>query len=59
MTATKQTPNPDFRPGTSYQRDDGTIMVEVRPGEYANSNIAAGLGILPATKGTDHGKAKS
>jgi hypothetical protein len=30
----------------TYQRDDGVLMVEVRPGQFINEEAAAKLGLL-------------
>ena len=31
--------------GKMYQRDDGALMVEVRPGQFVNEEVAANLGL--------------
>ena len=31
--------------GRTYQRDDGALMVEVRPGQFVNEDVAANLGL--------------
>ena len=45
MTATQQKP---FTPGDSYRREDGILMVEVKPGIYVNETTARlKQGIVP------------
>ena len=31
--------------GRMYRRDDGALMVEVRPGQFINEEVAANLGL--------------
>jgi hypothetical protein len=46
-----------FTPGDSYRREDGVLMVEVKPGVFVNQDTAlVRHGIVPLkTKGNRHG----
>lgn len=44
---TKQTKSADqeFQPGSSYQRDDGMVMVEIEPGMFVREDVALSKGV--------------
>ena len=49
--AKQQATAPTFTPGDFYKREDGVIMVEIRPGVYVNETTALTRhGIVPRVK---------
>ena len=43
----------------TYRRDDGALMVEVRPGQFVNEELAANWGLINASAVPTKGKAPS
>lgn len=52
---TKQNPAPAFVPGANcYRRDDGILMVEVKPGLHVNVARAREQGVAPLSHGFEN-----